>query len=322
MTRRNIRKSKWHQEISDYFGLDVALLEKAVPPQRLKPSQQTEQFHQARRKIVEKFMSQESQDIYEKILHSKPQEIDDAQRSRSWQEYIFVCLTGERRSFQRIDLYNQIIDCIVNPLVMYKKKLVVLDYGCGSSLFTRMISEDYQEAATTISADVCRFAVEFSMERNRLYNPYAQGILIEDVMSVPRLKDVDLILAQAVFEHLPNSTHQIQGLIDALSPGGILIENYSGHSQVMPHKSDTFSAYALRDKNLDMMAEQLELFYGMMPPKKDGIYERDRGTRYWIKKGYDGKILVQIQRSLSQRNSLVSRFLKKAKKISTRFMIT
>ena len=97
--------------------------------------------------------------------------------------------------------------------------------------------------------------------------------------SIPELNNVDVILADSVFEHLPNSSLVIQGIINALAPGGVLIENYSGHSLSAPHKSDTLNSYKLRDNNMDMLCNQLSLLHGKIPKKKDGIYDYDSSIK-------------------------------------------
>jgi hypothetical protein len=111
--------------------------------------------------------------------------------------------------------YESIISCVVKPLLKKKDKIKVLDYGCGSSLFTRMLSQDFVNYVETISMDVCKPAVEFSIARNKLYNQNgAHGIIIKDVMSFPEeVSEIDIALAYVVFEHLPNSTYQIRRLI-------------------------------------------------------------------------------------------------------------
>ena len=188
--------------------------------------------------------------------------------------------------------YESIIKCVVKPMLKNKEYIKVLDYGCGSSLFTRILSQDFGNRIQTISADVCKPAVEFSISRNKLYNSEsAQGIIIEDVMSFPNeVSEIDIALANVVFEHLPNSTYQIRRLIESLSDQGILIENYAGHSHDLPHKSDTFDSYRSRDINLDMLCKKLTLIHGSLPKKQKGIYERDsRGSRFWVRGG-DNKV--------------------------------
>jgi SAM-dependent methyltransferase len=205
-----------------------------------------------------------------------------------------VCVNAERRAFERMDWYDRVIAAVAAPLLEARGRLTVVDYGCGSSLFTRMLAEDWGDRVTPVSVEVGRHAVDFSVTRNRLYCPAARGILVEDVMAPLSLTGVDLILAYGVFEHLPNAPAQIQGLIDALEPGGVLIENYSGHSSEIPHKSDTWSAYRTRDENLDRLSRQLTLLYGILPERRDGVYGHDRGERYWLKPPMDPTLRTRI----------------------------
>src|SRR5206468_3834230 len=124
----------------------------------------------------------------------------------------------EKRAFQRMALYEQMLRCVVEPIARVRPQPVVVDYGCGSSLFTRLIAQELGARVTTVSVDVCRYAVEFSVARNRVYNPAAEGRVIDDVLAPLPVASADLILAYAVFEHLPNAATQIRGLIDALAP--------------------------------------------------------------------------------------------------------
>jgi SAM-dependent methyltransferase len=283
MTKRAIRRAAWWEEPAEFFGLPPALLRQAIAPRRVDAGEEPPAVRAARAELESRFMSPGSVALLERVRTAPPDVLSDEERSRSWRDYIFVCVNAERRAFERMDWYERVIAGVAAPLLEVRAHLVVVDYGCGSSLFTRMLAEDLGARVTPVSVDVGRHAVEFSVARNRLYSPGARGILIEDVMAPLRMGGADLILAYGVFEHLPNAPVQIQGLIDALGPGGMLIENYSGHSSEVPHKSDTWSAYRTRDENLDRLSRQLTLLYGILPERRGGVYERDRGERYWFK---------------------------------------
>lgn len=283
LTKRAIRRAAWWEEPAEFFGLPPALLRQAIAPRRVEAGEEPPAVRAARAELERRFMSPGSVALLERVRTAPPDALSDEERSRSWQDYIFVCVNAERRAFERMDWYDRVLAGVAAPLLEARQRLIVVDYGCGSSLFTRMLAEDWGDRVTPVSVDVGRHAVEFSVARNRLYSPAARGILVEDVMAPLPLGGADLILAYGVFEHLPNAPVQIQGLIDALAPGGVLIENYSGHSSEVPHKSDTWSAYRTRDENLDRLSRQLELLHGVLPERRDGAYERDRGERYWQK---------------------------------------
>ncbi|MSR77615.1 MAG: class I SAM-dependent methyltransferase [Candidatus Omnitrophica bacterium] len=278
-----IRSKPWYAEAPQFLGCEASLLQKTAA--KSGRGNQNPHFLAEQKKayadIQSRFMNSKSISLLEKVRSQDSQGIHDLERSESWKDYVFLCIQGERNGFNRMDLYERIIKDVVRPMLKRKNKLTVLDYGCGSSLFTRMLAEDFGDRITTISADVCRWAVQFSLSRNRLYNPDAQGYLIEDVMSAFDLKNIDVILAYCVFEHLPNSTQQISGLMDALTPGGILVENYSGHPRETPHKSDTFSGYLQRDHNLKMIKDRMKLIFGKFPKLKKGHLEKDTSVRYW-----------------------------------------
>lgn len=302
MLKRDIRKIKWYEEVADFFEIDEELLKATVPNKRLGQGCESSETLQARTMIAEQFMSPAEIELLERIRTDNPEALTDEERSASWREYIFVCINGERRNFKRLHYYDALIQKILSPLLGERQDLTVLDYGCGSSLFTRLIAQEFGDRVNTISADVCRPAVDFSVTRNRLHNPRAAGHLIDNIMWVPDFKAVDLLFADSVFEHLPNSNEQIQGLIRALAPGGILIENYSGHSAETPHKSDTFSAYSNRDRNLDLLAASLSLLHGKIPQARDGRYGLDEGLRIWVNGDPDDAVNQKIRRELTRRD--------------------
>ena len=215
LSRKDIRNARWWEEPSEYFDIDRKLLQTAVAKKRLNPEDESKELKKAREEIRQRFMNKDSIKLHDKILHENIDNITDIERSSSWKNYIFLCINSERRCFQRMAFYESIISCVVKPLLKKKDKIKVLDYGCGSSLFTRMLSQDFVNYVETISMDVCKPAVEFSIARNKLYNQNgAHGIIIKDVMSFPEeVSEIDIALAYVVFEHLPNSTYQIRRLI-------------------------------------------------------------------------------------------------------------
>jgi SAM-dependent methyltransferase len=304
MTKRAIRRARWWEEPAEFFGLSPALLRQAIAPRRVEAGEESPRVRAARAELERRFMSPGSVALLERVRTMPPETLSDEERSRSWQDYIFVCVNAERRAFERIDWYDRVIAAVAAPLLEARGRLTVVDYGCGSSLFTRLLAEDWGDRVTPVSVDVGRHAVDFSVTRNRLYSPAARGILIEDVMAPLSLTWVDLILAYGVFEHLPNAPAQIQGLIDALAPGGILIENYSGHSSEVPHKSDTWSAYRTRDENLDRLSRQLTLLHGVLPERRDGVYGHDRGERYWLRPPMDPALRTCIAGRLRRGDAL------------------
>ncbi|SVB56962.1 uncharacterized protein METZ01_LOCUS209816, partial [marine metagenome] len=180
LSRKDIRNARWWEEPSEYFDIDRKLLQTAVAKKRLNPEDESKELKKAREEIRQRFMNKDSIKLHDKILYENIDNITDIERSSSWKNYIFLCINGERRCFQRMAFYESIIKSVVKPMLKYKEYLNVLDYGCGSSLFTRILSQDFENRVQTISADVCKPAVEFSISRNKLYNPKgAKGIIIE-----------------------------------------------------------------------------------------------------------------------------------------------
>lgn len=300
---RDIRRSRWFEEVVEYFNLDPSLVAHAVSGARVEEIASTAEVRKARETLEQMFMPPENIALVQRLQTADPRELSDVERSTAWKEYIFLCVNAEKRAFERLYFYEAIIECILKPILQYKRLPVVVDYGCGSSLLTRLIAQDFPGRVRTISVDVCKYAVEFSVARNRLYNKYAEGVVLEDVLASLQLYDADLLLAYAVFEHLPNSTAQIQAVIDSLAENGVLVENYSGHSAAVPQKSDTFSAYRNRDRNLDLLRTQLTLLNGRLPSKARDAYDWDSRERYWVKTPNNPMLVDAIRRKLHREHS-------------------
>ena len=296
MNQRDIRKSKWFEEVAEYFHLPQQLLLDAVPNGSSSSQAKRQKAALAQGKLKEMFMSGESIDLLEKIEKGDPKTITDQERSNAWREYIFLCINAEKRAHDRMYFLDSIIQCVVDPACQLKESPFIVDYGCGSSLFTRLIAQDFGSKVKTLSVDVCKYTIEFSVARNSLYNQNASGRVVQDVMDVLDVQNADVIFAHNVFEHLPNASNQIAGLVNSLGPDGVLVETYPGHSNEQPHKSDTFSSYTQRDQNLDFLANQLRLVYGPMPSKTNGVYKANKGFRCWIAKKGSEDLAQEIRR--------------------------
>lgn len=311
--RRDVRRSSWVDEVAEYFGVPPSLLLQAVADRRVEAHEAPPDVREARETLERRFMAPASVALLRKIQTAPPADVSDLERSASWKEYIFLCVNAEKRAFERIWFYDAILAGVVRPLLEVKERPLVVDYGCGSSLLTRMIAQDFGDRVRTVSVDVCRYAVEFSVARNRLYNAGAEGLVLDDVSAALDLSGADLILAYSVFEHLPDSTRQIEALVDALAPNGILVENYAGHSRTTPHKSDTFSAYTCRDVNLGLLRGRLALLHGALPRMHAGTYAEDARERFWIDPNADAafcrRVSAALRRELGVTKSVVRKLL-------------
>jgi len=91
----------------------------------------------------------------------------------------------------------------------------------------------------------------------------------------------------------------------------ILIENYSRHSSKIPHKSDTLDTYKSRDKNLDLLSNQLTLLCGSLPKRRDDIYGKDSGNRFWINDDANPDLIKKIRKKLHKQNSFFRKSIRK-----------
>ena len=194
-------------------------------------------------------------------------------------------------------LYEWLSSMVVGTMLERRPCVKVLDYGCGTSLFSRILCQDYGDSICAVCADVNVYSVEFTGCRNRLYSRSAISVLIDDVMGFPSVEYVNVALALNVFEHLPNSVQQIAALVESLCDGGVLIENYAGSSCESPEKSYTHSAYVNRDVNIDFLCSELKMLAGKLPRKNGSIYEKDDSMRVW----YKGDVGSALYRNLKKR---------------------
>ena len=94
-----------------------------------------------------------------------------------------------------------------------------------------------------------------------------------------------------------------------------MIENYTGHSSGIPHKSDTFDSYRSRDVNLDLLNKRLTLLCGTMPKKENGIYEMNSDNRFWTNGDTNSDLNLKIRRRLHKENSLIRKSIKRLRRL-------
>lgn len=274
--KQDIFTPPWYRELEQFFefsGEDLGLSQDL---------QKTQPVDGAWERIEKGYTTPRGKKLINAVKKELYSSLSDRERSESWRELVGLCVRSEEKGFLRM-AYLLRLKRIIQEQLKMKDTVTVVDYGCGSSLLTRILAQAFPNRAHTLSVDVCRPAIDFSVARNKLHNPLATGILIEDVMACPDIGSADFIYANTVFEHLPNSQEQIRHLINALSDDGMLLENYAGISDGDPEKSDTKDAALHRDQNLDMLASNLTLLCGKLPPKVNGKYGEECGSRLWCK---------------------------------------
>ena len=239
------------------------------------------------------------------LLHFGNLQTDEA-KSRSWQNHFMCCIWSEKTNRQRIDFHEKVMQCIKEmkelrvTALSDSQELRVLDFGCGTTLFGRLVAERYPDIELML-CDINGFHFRFAAHRTRVFLGNVRLFPIDDPYdNCKNFGPLDLIYCYTVFEHLPNTGKVIKHFVRCLKPGGVLIETYTGHSKRTPHKSDTWSSYLERDINLDYLKKNLHLLYGVFPNKgSDGSYEEGGSTRFWIKKPFDQNLAKELQRILA-----------------------
>ena len=81
LSRRDIRKAGWWEEVAEYFDIDRELLQKAVADKRLNPEEEPKDLKEAREVIRQQLMTKESIELHDKVLYEEIHKIKDLERS-------------------------------------------------------------------------------------------------------------------------------------------------------------------------------------------------------------------------------------------------
>ena len=96
MKKRDIRKSRWFEEVAEYFDLEPGLVLSAVSPKRVSTAHEPPAVREARSRLKRRFMRPESIALLDKLETGDPGAVSDVERSTAWREYIFACINGDR----------------------------------------------------------------------------------------------------------------------------------------------------------------------------------------------------------------------------------
>lgn len=292
--RRPLKERKWYEEISEYLGLPPELVAVAGADIR-----DEDNLVKVARTYGDMGSFLKQREAAKQAIRDKFPPIgaitgigvtEGERKSGSWQDNILTCIWAERIGYERIGLFEQVVAGVIAPKLKSRRKLRVLDYGCGTSLFSRYLAEILGPSLEIILCDIDGYHFRFAQHRLRSFTSDCLFFPIQDVRKVDfDFGPLDLIYCYAVFEHLPDVKGVIENFLEHLNPGGILTETYTGESGTVPHKSDTFNAYENRDHNLDYLRHNMKLVYGRLPKRKvDGGYENSGSVRFWIRSPYDG----------------------------------
>ena len=146
--KKSILKKKWYEEPAEYLELDPAIIKNL---QRDPNAQKT--WHQ-------KFPP------YKDTVNSPQRLIDRKAWIDQWRKNYGMIVSGDRIAFQRsMFSYKSLIKWLLHRL---NQTATIIDYGCGTSVFCRLLSE-YCPDAQYVLVDIDSPALRYSYERCRLF---------------------------------------------------------------------------------------------------------------------------------------------------------
>ncbi len=209
----------------------------------------------------------------------------------SWGSLKYVAIVQEFFGFQRIRLIKKKILPIIKK-IKQSNKLKVLDYGCGTSVFGRLLLEKYPNTDLTL-CDVDGYHFRFGLEECRKLNKLVKGVNIKSPKELPRFNDkFDFIYCFVVLEHIPNVFEIVKFLINTLRRGGIFLETYSGKTGERPHENsaDSESAWDQRDVCFDYLyslKDLIQITGKKLVKSRDNHYPKTNELRCWQCKSLD-----------------------------------
>jgi SAM-dependent methyltransferase len=111
-------------------------------------------------------------------------------------------------------------------LVRHRPRPVILEYGCGSAVWTEYLLERFPECQYVV-ADIPSVTLEFVQWKKRTYGyPYEILTIGQGKDGIPLNRDYDLIVCQDVLEHTPNPLEIAMAFVERLSTEGVLLVDF------------------------------------------------------------------------------------------------
>ncbi len=138
-------------------------------------------------------------------------------------------------------------------LVRHKPRPIILEYGCGSAVWTEYLLERFPECHFVV-ADIPSVTLDFVQWKKRAcglgYEVLTIGMGKE---GIPLRGEYDLIACQDVLEHTPNPLEIVTAFIHHLSPQGVLLVDFLN----APGGENLPEAVAQRESVKDLLRRRL-----------------------------------------------------------------
>ncbi len=138
-------------------------------------------------------------------------------------------------------------------LVRHRPRPVILEYGCGSAVWTEYLLERFPECRFVV-ADIPSVTLDFVQWKKQTlglgYEILTIGMGRE---GIPLRGEYDLIACQDVLEHTPNPLEIVTAFIQHLSPHGVLLLDFLN----APGGENLAEAVTQRERVKDLLCSRL-----------------------------------------------------------------
>jgi SAM-dependent methyltransferase len=163
-------------------------------------------------------------------------------------------------------------------LVRHIQHPVILEYGCGSAVWTEYLLKRFPECRFFV-ADIPSVTLDFVSWKKRTYGyPYEILTIGPGREGIPLKAGYDLIVCQDVLEHTPNPLDICEAFVQHLNPGGVLLLDFLN----APGGENLPEAVAQRDAVKQLLKEQLVSVKAIdAQGTVDGLYFKSLAGNTW-----------------------------------------
>ncbi len=272
-----LAKLKWYEKVAEYL---------CIPYEEVIKSLGLKSGYTQKDKII----FSEKYDGGNRIITTINRKAElDGRWIEVWKDLKYIAIVQEFMGFKRInEIWYNILPLIKK--LKYSDKLKILDYGCGTSIFGRLLLEKYPEVKLTL-CDSDGYHFRFGLEECKKLSNLTKGIKITSIYELPKLDEkYDFIYCYTVLEHIPNSLQVLKYLCSYLRIGGIFLESYGGKTGDDPvdNSADSIQAWNQRDDCFDYLyslKDLVQISGEIIEKSNDSHYPESGRYRVWQLKG-------------------------------------